>query len=246
MPNDARPPFASSAAPASGSVRVDADGVRTLKARPRRTVIAWIALAVAVPIAGTLIAVAVIRLAPVGRAAVRREPAARAPEPDVITVPPPAAAPPRAAAQQKLVPKRVTVVEQTAPDAARPGTLVETAPPKPRREIDAAEVITALREEGETGGIAAFGLPGSDPPKAGIIVPEEYDLPEGYVRHYQSTDDGRQLPAILMFHPDYQFMTETGEPVALPSDRVVPPEMVPPGMRIEMLDPKANAPDSPS
>src|SRR6185369_2569413 len=99
----------------------------------------------------------------------------------------------------KLVPKRVTVVEQTAPDAPRPGTLVDTAARKPKREIDAGEVIAALRAEGETKGIAAFGLPGSDPPKAGIIVPEEYELPEGYVRHYQSTDDGRQLPAILMF-----------------------------------------------
>jgi hypothetical protein len=107
------------------------------------------------------------------------------------------------------------------------------APQKPRREIDAADVIVALREEGIHDGIAAFGLPGSHPPKPGIIVPEEFVLPEGYVRHYQSTDDGQQLPAILMFHPDYEFVTEQGEVVKLPDDLVVPPRMAPPGLNVD-------------
>jgi lysophospholipase L1-like esterase len=56
-----------------------------------------------------------------------------------------------------------------------------------------------------------FGLPGSHPPKSGILVPEGFELPEGYVPHYQSTDDGEQLPAILMFHPDYEFRNDAGE-----------------------------------
>ena len=108
-------------------------------------------------------------------------------------------------------------------------------PQKPRREIDAADVIVALREEGVHDGIAAFGIPGTHPPKAGILVPEEFQLPEGYVRHYQSTDDGQQLPAILMFHPDYEFVNEQGEVVQLPDDLVVPPEMAPPGLATDRV-----------
>ena len=103
----------------------------------------------------------------------------------------------------------------------------------PADTLDAADAIVALREEGIHDGIAAFGIPGSHPPKAGIIVPEELELPEGYVRHYQSTDDGEQLPAILMFHPDYEFVNEAGEVVKLPEDGVVRPDMAPPG-----IDPK--------
>src|SRR6185369_9191850 len=106
---------------------------------------------------------------------------------------------------------------------------------KPRRELDAADAIIALREEGVHDGIAAFGLPGSHPPKSGILVPEGFELPEGYVRHYQSTDDGEQLPAILMFHPDYEFRNERGEVVPVPEDLVVPPEMAPPGLATDKV-----------
>jgi hypothetical protein len=60
--------------------------------------------------------------------------------------------------------------------------------------------------------------------------------PEGYVRHYQTTDDGRRLPPILMFHPDYEGVDAAGNPIALPEDRIVPPEMAPPGMPIERLE----------
>jgi hypothetical protein len=119
-------------------------------------------------------------------------------------------------------------------------------PEKPRRELDAADAIIALREEGVHDGIAAFGLPGSHPPKSGILVPEGFELPEGYVRHYQSTDDGEQLPAILMFHPDYEFRNERGEVVPVPEDLVVPPEMAPPGLAtdevLEVPERKAGEP----
>lgn len=67
-------------------------------------------------------------------------------------------------------------------------------------------------------------------------MPEGFELPPGYVRHYQTTDDGRQLPAILMFHPDYEFVDERGAPVPLPEDRIVPPELAPPGLPIQMLE----------
>jgi hypothetical protein len=96
-------------------------------------------------------------------------------------------------------------------------------------------VIDALHAAGVHEGIAAFGRPGTDPPKPGVIVPEDFVLPEGYVRHYQSTDDGEALPPILMFHPDYEFVDEAGNPVAVPADRVVPPELVPPGLPVTTL-----------
>lgn len=86
-------------------------------------------------------------------------------------------------------------------------------------------------------GIALFPAPGSDPLLRGIIVPEEFPLPEGYVRHHQVTDDGQPLPAILMFHPDYEWVDESGQPIDVPADRVVPPELAPEGLPIELLAP---------
>jgi hypothetical protein len=109
-----------------------------------------------------------------------------------------------------------------------------------RPELDAREVIEYLRARGERTGIAAFEPPGTDPPKSGIIVPDDFPLPEGYVRHYQFDDDGNALPPILMFHPDYEFVDENGTRVALPENRVVPAELAPRGLPIRTLDlPKA-------
>jgi hypothetical protein len=39
-----------------------------------------------------------------------------------------------------------------------------------------------------------------------------------------------------MFHPDYHPVDERGVPIPLPADRVVPPEMAPPAMPIQMLE----------
>ncbi len=39
-----------------------------------------------------------------------------------------------------------------------------------------------------------------------------------------------------MFHPDYQFVDEHGAAVPLPEDRVVPPDMAPPGLPIRLLE----------
>lgn len=105
-----------------------------------------------------------------------------------------------------------------------------------RRHLDAAPVIEALRAAGVEEGIAVFPPPGTNPPKEGVIVPEGVEIPEGYVRHHQSTDDGEPLEPILMFHPDYDFTDEHGQPIAIPPDLVVPPELVPPGIPIRMLE----------
>ena len=78
--------------------------------------------------------------------------------------------------------------------------------------------------------------PGTDPLKQGIVVPEDFELPPGYVRHYQSTDNGERVKPILMFHPDYKPVDSNGQPVELPASRVVPPELAPAGMPIEILE----------
>lgn len=109
-------------------------------------------------------------------------------------------------------------------------------------ESFARDLIQKLRAAGETGGIAVFPPPGTNPVKTGIIVPETFELPEGYVRYYQVTDDGRRLEPILMFSPDYEFLGDDGEPIALPEDGIVPPDMAPSGLPVRMLEiPNADA-----
>jgi hypothetical protein len=88
-------------------------------------------------------------------------------------------------------------------------------------------------------GIDVFPKPGTDPLKLGLVVPDDFELPEGYVRHFQVTDDGRTLEPILMFHPDYEFFDENGRPIELPADLVVPPELAPPGFPLRPLEPPA-------
>lgn len=104
--------------------------------------------------------------------------------------------------------------------------------------IDAKGYIEALREAGETEGIAAFPPPGTDPPKAGVIVPEGYALPEGYERYYQYSDEGAPLEPILVYSPDYEFFDDEGAPIPIAPGRVVPPEEAPPDLPIQILDPE--------
>lgn len=105
------------------------------------------------------------------------------------------------------------------------------------RGIDAADYIQALRDMGEAGGLAAFNPPGTSPPKAGIVVPDDYTLPEGFARYHQSTDDGIPLAPILIYSPEYDFFDAEGNPIEIPDDRVVPEELAPVGMPVEILDP---------
>lgn len=93
-----------------------------------------------------------------------------------------------------------------------------------------------LGQPGDRAGIAAFPAPGTKPIKRGVVVPDDFDLPPGYVRHYQSTDDGHQLPAVLMFHPDFELVDADGNVVPLPADRLVPPDLAPEGLAIQLLD----------
>ena len=98
------------------------------------------------------------------------------------------------------------------------------------------EVIDRLHQAGVYGGLGAFSPPGTRPPLVGLAVPEDFNLPEGYVRHHQATDDGQRIEPILMFSPDHRFFDAAGRPIAIPKDRVVPPELAPPGLPIRRVE----------
>jgi hypothetical protein len=104
-------------------------------------------------------------------------------------------------------------------------------------EPSAAELIEALHHAGIRSGIGAFNPPGTSPVLEGLLVPEDYELPEGFVRHYQVTDEGEPLEAILLFSPDYEFFDAEGRPIPIPESRVVPPELAPPGLPIQPVQP---------
>lgn len=97
------------------------------------------------------------------------------------------------------------------------------------------EVIARLHQRGIRTGLGAFNPPGTSPPLVGLAVPEDFVLPKGYVRHHQATDDGQRIEAILMFAPDFQMVDANNQPVTLPANRVVPPELAPPGLPIRRI-----------
>lgn len=98
-----------------------------------------------------------------------------------------------------------------------------------------AEVIARLHQAGVYTGLGAFSPPGTRPPLIGLAVPEDFVLPKGYVRHYQATDDGQRIEPILMFAPDHQLFDTARQPIAMPKDRVVPPELAPQGLPIRRI-----------
>lgn len=150
------------------------------------------------------------------------------PDPVPDTTPPPVAPPVRLAEHAPSptpTPRTVTAPRPTPP----PGT------PQPEPTPQEAPAPQEAAPSGPAEGINLF-RPGTKPIKQGIVVPEDFPLPPGYVRHYQATDNGERVKPILMFHPDYKPVDSNGQPVELPSNRVVPPEMAPPGMPIEILE----------
>ena len=97
------------------------------------------------------------------------------------------------------------------------------------------EVIERLHKAGVRSGLGAFQPPGTRPPIVGLAVPEDYVLPDGYVRHHQATDDGQRIEAVLMFAPDRPVYDAAGRPIAVPADRVVTPALAPPGFPIRFV-----------
>lgn len=98
------------------------------------------------------------------------------------------------------------------------------------------EVIDRLHAAGVHTGLGAFQPPGTSPPLVGLAVPEDFPLPEGYVRHYQATDDGQRIEPILMFSPDFDFRDASGRPIPLPDNLVVPPHLAPPGLPLRPIE----------
>lgn len=99
-----------------------------------------------------------------------------------------------------------------------------------------AEVIRRLHAAGVHTGLGAFSPPGTRPPLIGLAVPEGFPLPEGFVRHYQATDDGQRIEPILMFAPNPSVPDAGGRSIVLPADRVVPPELAPAGLPIRRIE----------
>jgi hypothetical protein len=130
---------------------------------------------------------------------------------------------------------------EATPDAPRtPPARAVPRPPPPASDPPAKEDVPfTIGDPKEQTGMKVFPPMGTKPIKRGIIVPDDFALPPGYVRHFQSTDDGERLPPILMFSPDYEWVDAQGRPLTLPPDRVVPPEMAPPGLPIQLLEPPA-------
>jgi hypothetical protein len=108
------------------------------------------------------------------------------------------------------------------------------------------EVIERLHDAGVHSGLGAFNPPGTSPPMIGLAVPDDYVLPEGYVRHFQATDDGQRIEPILMYSPDFGFFDSAGQPIAIPENRVVPSNRAPPGLVIRPIEiPKPLEPGGP-
>jgi hypothetical protein len=133
--------------------------------------------------------------------------------------PAPADAPPRAPLERAIlkalpppVPDAQTEEDEEDVPGERPEVTIDQLPP------------------GDGTGLDAFPRPGTKPIQRGLIVPDGYDLPPGFVRHFQTTDTGEQLPPILKFHPDRV-------PPGAPGDRVVPAELAPADMPRRWLEP---------
>lgn len=199
-----------------GGRSVDGDGVTRVE-QPRAGVGSWL-LGLAVVFTVGCIALSVWLASSPG-ATEEPQPEVRAPPPSTSAVTPSPSAPVR------------VVKRPSAPPVVEPAV----APP-PEEEPDPEDSLPTMDPPtGEKTGLALF-VPGTKPIKKGIVVPEGFELPPGYMRHYQTTDDGQMLEPILMFHPDYQPADANGQPQVLPENRVVPAEMAPSGMPIKLLD----------
>ncbi len=154
-----------------------------------------------------------------------------------------------AAADYAPPPAPVPAAQPSTAATAQPGSPAPM-PPAPEGDADptpdlksyvargenptVAQVIERLHQRGIHSGLGAFLPPGTSPPLVGLAVPDDFVLPKGYVRHHQATDDGQRVEAILMFAPDYQ-PAGGNQQVDIPKNRVVPPELAPPGLPIRRI-----------
>ncbi|MCC6247100.1 MAG: hypothetical protein IT499_04985 [Rubrivivax sp.] len=213
-------------------------------ATPRWT-LSWVHLALALAFGAGLPVVwtwfeagdrpaAAIAAAPAAATAVPVQIAAASPAPVQVAAatpavePAPAAAPPRAAPQ---IPRQRDPHGDQSPDITDFINQGEVP--------TMADVISRLRAAGVTGGLAAFNPPGTKPPLVGNAVSADFELPAGYVRHHQFTDDGRPIEAIVMFAPDHPSVLAAaqaaGRDELTAAERVVPPALLPPGLPVRQI-----------
>jgi hypothetical protein len=156
-------------------------------------------------------------------------------------------------APERVAPAPALPPPPPASASARPAAPAATLPLAPPRDPDGdptpdiraylnpgetptmGEVINRLQQAGVQGGLGAFSPPGTRPPMVGLAVPEDFVLPEGYVRHHQVTDDGQRLEAVLMFAPGSPLLDPARRQSSDPRDRLVPPELAPPGLPIRRI-----------
>lgn len=204
----------------------DGDGVRVVsKPRGVRRAWAWLALVMVVVVVGVA-AWFVLGGSP-GQGTGGMEP------PPPVTegnTPPTAAAKPRAVGP---TPNASTQEPEPLPGNDPDDLAAYFKPGDP--EPTGAEVITALQDAGVRTGLGAFNPPGTSPPLEGLAVPDDFKLPDGYVRHHQVTDEGVPIEPILMFSPDLTLYDKNGRPIPLPENRVVPPELAPPGLPLRRV-----------
>ncbi|ATB44578.1 hypothetical protein [Corallococcus macrosporus] len=127
---------------------------------------------------------------------------------------------------------------EARPRAPRPRPVATPAPPpvaEPAPELTTDTEVQEPDMESQATGLQLF-RPGTKPIKRGLVVPDDFELPPGYVRHFQYTDSGELVAAVLTFHPDHQPTDANGQPVPMPPDRLVPEELAPPGMPIQRLE----------
>ena len=212
--------------PATPSPSSDGDGVRvSVHPGGRRSALVYTALGLALGFAAIVYLLTIGGTADSGDAVVAIDAPTQADVSDgsardAAAATQPVDAPPRAAAPAPAIANRGEDISLDLAD------YIDSSKPVP----STAEIIRRLNEAGIHSGIGAFNPPGTSPPLVGLAAPEGVPLPEGYVRHYQTTDDGQDIEPILMFSPDFEFFDAAGRPIAIPEDRVVPPDMAPAGI----------------
>ena len=158
----------------------------------------------------------------------------RPPADDVASAGAPADVPAAAGHDAATVAAQALTARRAGTGSDPVGDLADYVPPGEVPTM--GEVIARLHAAGVHTGLGAFNPPGTSPPLVGLAVPEDFPLPEGYVRHYQATDDGQRIEPILMFSPDFQFFDANGKPIPIPANRVVPPEYAPPGLPVRRIE----------
>lgn len=201
----------------------DGDGVRVVS-KPRRALRRWAWMAVVIAVVA-LAAWLVLGRSPEHGARPADTPSAVSDEATATTASTSRATQPMTSATTQAP----ETMPRTDPDDL--AAYFEPGDPEPT----GAEVITALREAGVRTGLGAFNPPGTSPPLEGLAVPDDFKLPDGYVRHHQVTDEGVPIEPILMFAPDFALYDANGKPIAMPGNRVVPPELAPPGLPLRRV-----------